>query len=162
MRRVLNYSANVFLITATVMLFTTSVSFAFSPTSTDEKVIAGMITEGYADAINAGNHDAFAQLFTKDATRISPTRPPETTREIIKTGIEKVFNTFDFDVVLKLDHINVDGDFALAYGVASGERTKTADGKTVGFRARSVWLFQQLNGGWHIWRQAWYPIKNPE
>lgn len=151
--------AQVIILVGGASLFAPSMSLAFSPTTADEIAIAEIISEGYAGAINSEDQDAFAQLFTDGATRVPPNRAPETTRENIKTGIEKVFKTFDFEVVLKLHRVVVDGDFALAEGIATGKRSKTADGKTVNFQARSVWLFNRVDNDWRIRHQAWYPIK---
>lgn len=151
--------AQIFILAVGASLFAPSMSLAFSPSTSDEMAIAEVISVGYAAAINSEDQDAFAQLFAEGATRVPPNRAPETTRENIKTGIENVFKTFDFEVVLKLHHVTVDGDFALAQGIATGKRSKTADGKTINFQARSVWLLNRVDNNWRIWSQAWYPIK---
>jgi|GEM_PF-5066213 len=143
---------------AVIMCFVCLNVQAFSPNTEDEKQLSSLITS-YTDSLNQEQSEQFALLFTEDAMRVPPSRAPESTRQGIEEGIEKVFGVFDFDVAVEILSINVDGDFALVHGVGGGIRSKTKESKTANFRARSVWICKRVGEEWKVWHQVFYPIK---
>jgi len=123
------------------------------------QAIQDMFKDSYASAVNSEDATEFADLFSENGIRIPPNRPPESTRDGIKSGVEKVFAKFDFNVDVAVEDIELEGKFAWASIRAFGERTERESKKLFPVNVRYVVVMMKGNGGWEIFRQSWYPIK---
>lgn len=121
--------------------------------------IQELFSSPYTAAVNNEDASAFAALFSEDGVRIPPNRPPEGTRDGIRSGVEKVFSKFDFNVKVAVENVESEGDFAWASVRAQGERTDRDSGKIFPLNVRYVVVMKKQDTGWEIFRQSWYPIK---
>ncbi len=134
--------------------------FVTGASAEEGHVFDQFFSKQYVSAVSNDDAEAFAALFTEDGLRIPPNRDPEGPRSEIKTGVQRVFDKFDFlDFEVIVESSRIEGDFAWVSANASGSRKDGENGKTLPINVRYVMIMRKTGEDWKIFRQSWYPIK---
>ena len=107
--------------------------------------------EKFDVAINAGDFETLASLYTEDAIRMPPNRPAWVGNDAIRAGFKKGLEQYDIVVDNSAEDVRVVGDWAFMRGVATVKLTpKTGDGP---IKETSKWMGfwqRQRDGSWKI------------
>lgn len=123
--------------------------------NTDE--VVATLCQAYADAVNAGDSDAYASLFAPDAVRIPPGQALEQGREQIRAGEQASYDAVALQIKSSpRDALRLADAWIHAIADIEGTAIAHADGARSTFRATKTWLLQQRPAGeWLIARQMW-------
>lgn len=129
---------------------------AAAETSNDIAEIRALLEDEYRARINAQDAAGYANdLYADDVLWAPPDAPDRTDKAGIQAGIQAVFDTFDPNVRLTANEIEIMGDFAYAVGDVDLKLTPKAGGDVVPVNFRIVWLLANQAGSWKIKRQIW-------
>lgn len=124
----------------------------------DEEAVAtvtAVIIDEYGEYVN--NHDAegYVSLYTEDVLWAPPNGPDQTDAEGIQSAVQRLFDTFEFDVEPETDEVMILGDTAYVVGSLIGVLTPRAGGDPMNIHFRAIWILRNEDGQWRIARQIW-------
>jgi len=124
----------------------------------DEEAVAAVtsvIIDDYGEYVN--NHDAesYVTLYTEDVLWAPPNGPDQTDAEGIQAAVQRLFDTFEFDVEPETDEVEVLGDTAYVVGSLIGVLTPHDGGDPMNIHFRAIWILRNEDGEWKIARQVW-------
>src|SRR4030042_6527916 len=89
-------------------------------------------------AVNAGNAEAVAGIFTNDAIRMEPYQPALIGNDTIRSSMQKYFDQFNEDARNVTEDVRVSGDLAVARGTYEGMASPKAGGYSTQFKGKWV------------------------
>lgn len=108
-------------------------------------------TAAWDQAWNAGNADALASLYTRDAIAMGPNDPALVGREAIQASSKKYFDEVNEENHSLVEDIRVSGDLAVARGTQTTKTSPKAGGDSVEDKAKWIAVFQrQPDGAWKV------------
>jgi uncharacterized protein (TIGR02246 family) len=143
---------------ATVGLLSACVVPVATPAAADEEDVASvtdLIASGYQDAVNSHDSAAYAALFADDVVWAPPNAPNATDKETIQSAVQGLFDTFEFEVEITPDEVEVMGDFAYVLGQVTGNLTPRNGDPVRPIHFQILWLLRKGPDGWKIARQVW-------
>jgi uncharacterized protein (TIGR02246 family) len=122
-------------------------------TEADEEAIRGL-QRTYLAALDAGDAEQYAALFTDEGVLMVPNEPPGNGREAIQAQIQAAFGQTDFESHdISTAEMMVLGDWAFARGTLMGTIAERPDGEPVESTRSWVMIFRrQPEGSWRIAR----------
>ena len=88
---------------------------AVEPSIGDESALNALIAD-YLVAVNGGDADGVAALYSADAVRMPPNAPPIRGRESIRRNMEETFETATLNVQMQVDETEASGELAYVRG----------------------------------------------
>lgn len=122
-------------------------------TEADEEAISGLQAT-YLAALDAGNAEQYAAVFTDDGVLMVPNAPPVNGSEAIGAYIQAGFDQTDFENHdISTAEMMVLGDWAFARGTLMGTIAEQPDGEPLESTRSWVMIFRrQPEGSWRIAR----------
>ena len=113
--------------------------------------------DSYAAAVNAGDSEAYGNLFTPDAIRVPPGSELEHGPEEIRKGEQASYDEVRLQVrSTPTDVVPLGEGWIYALADIEGEAVAHTDGSRSTFRATKAWLLQQQpSGEWRLARHIW-------
>lgn len=128
---------------------------------TDEAAIEQLLENEYPMHLNAGDVAAYQALYADDVLWAVPNMPDARSRDEIGRLVSKIVERVDQQVQVQLDDVTIDGDRALAFGLAIGTAAKRPAGEPAPLALRVVWVLARSGERWLITRQVGTPKPPP-
>jgi uncharacterized protein (TIGR02246 family) len=113
-------------------------------------------------ALNRGDPDAAANLFTSDAVQMPPNGPANAGRERIRAWNRAFLETFDVQFALTVDEVHVAAEWAFERGRYSVALAPKPGGPALRDEGKYVTIYQaQTDGTWRIGRHIWNSDRPP-
>jgi uncharacterized protein (TIGR02246 family) len=114
------------------------------------------ITDDFNAAINAGNIDKLVSLYTDDAVRIPPNKPPLVGKEAIRSLFQEQLDQFTVQNEGIIVDLKVSGDLAFVRGSWTSINTPKTGGEPLKYNGSFVSVFQQQpEGSWKVICNIW-------
>ena len=126
-----------------------------TPSEEDVAAVRDVITSGYQGAVDSHDAAAYADLFQDDVLWAPPNAPNATDKETIQSAVQGLFDTFEFEVEITPDEVEVMGDFAYVLGQVTGNLTPRNGDPVRPIHFQMLWLLREGPDGWKISRQVW-------
>lgn len=121
----------------------------------EEDAIRSMAEE-FVRAINEGDAETLAALFTDDAVRMPPNEPAATGKEALEAQYRAEFAQFDIDLDWTLEEIVVAGEWAYYRAGYTVSVTPKAGGESAQEIGKILDILERGSGGsWKIARHIW-------
>lgn len=127
----------------------------------DEAAIKQLLECEYPTHLNAGDVAAYQALYADDVLWAVPNMPDARSKDEIVRLVSKIVERVDQHVQIQLDDLTIDGDRALAFGVAIGTAARRPDGEPAPLALRVAWALARAGDGWLITRQVGTPKPAP-
>ncbi len=122
---------------------------------TDTPAIQGVLDE-YVAALQNGNPDPYAALFTEDAVFMAPGRAALLGRQAIRVGASSFFEHSTEKLEPSIESITIPGDWAHAHGTFSRTLIPNDGDERQHTQGKFLWIFErQSNDTWKIARYIW-------
>jgi uncharacterized protein (TIGR02246 family) len=126
----------------------------------DVQAIQSLIDES-SRAWNEGDYEGFMAIIDEEAVFLPPNAPPFGGMETIRSVYETEFGSYDFDITITTEEIDVSGDLAFSLDTWKGSIIpKNGSDSTVFDNKNLVIYKRQLDGSWKIIR-AMYSSNTP-
>jgi len=114
------------------------------------------ITDDFNAAINAGNIDKLVSLYTDDAVRIPPNKPPLVGKEAIRSLFQEQLDQFTVQNEGVIVDLKVSGDLAFVRGSWTSINTPKTGGEPLKYNGSFVSVIQkQPEGSWKVICNIW-------
>ena len=114
------------------------------------------ITDDFNAAMNAGNVDKLVSLYTDDAVRIPPNKPPQVGKEAIRSSFQEYLDKFTVQNEGVIVDLKVSGDLAFVRGSWTSINTPKTGGDSLKENGSFVSVIQkQPDGSWKIICNIW-------
>jgi uncharacterized protein (TIGR02246 family) len=112
------------------------------------------IWQEYAATLNAGDIDAWVELWTDDGVQMPPGEPPVVGKERIRARNQAVSDRFVFDMrSIDNQELRVAGDWAYARGTYAASLTPRQGGEPIDIDGKYMSILRrQPDGSWKIHR----------
>ena len=110
-------------------------------------------------ADNRGDVDGAIDCYHPEAIWYPPGEDPITSMEYMREHYEMLFDTFDFDLKIRVRDVSIVGDIAYARGKLWGDLESRVD--DVDDLESEDWyeaVLKRHDGRWKVWRLSWGPI----
>ena len=116
----------------------------------------------FVEAVNAGDVETLAGLYTGDAIRMPPNGRMFQGEALIRSDFADLLDPNDAELSIIVEETRLSGDFALARGTWALELTPKAGGETTGDIGKWLNLLERQNdGSWKISRNIWNSDQPP-
>ena len=149
-------NALVILGVATLLIFVSGCA-SMSKADTDEFEAQVLETwERYSSYMNAGNRDAWIELWDADGVQLPPGVPAFEGKQAILGSITAQLDATNFeDFTITNREVEVSGNLGFARGNYSFKGTPKTGGETVQFQGKYLTIFKrQADGTWKIYRDC--------
>ena len=114
------------------------------------------ITDDFNVAMSAGNIDKLVSLYTDDAVRIPPNKPPLVGKEAIRNLFQEQLDQFTVQNEGVIVDLKVSGDLAFVRGSWTSINTPKTGGDSLKENGSFVSVIQkQLDGSWKVICNIW-------
>jgi len=114
------------------------------------------LREAHVAALNAGDADAWASLFTDDGVQMPPNAPTNRGREAVRAWSRAFLEAFRPAFALSVAEVRLAGDWAFERGAYRIALTPRAGGEPIPDVGKYITIYQRLPGGmWGIARDIW-------
>ena len=118
-------------------------------TQAEAEAAAREFVVAFDNALNSGDADALAELYTDDGRRYRPGEPPLIGKDAIRAGFLTFFEQYDVNVQDQVENVIRGEDLLIARGSFKGTRTPKAGGDPV--QVSGHWIDYkrlQQDGSW--------------
>lgn len=116
--------------------------------------------EVWVEAVNAGDLEAFVDLYADDVVRFPPDAEPVVGREAVRAMEQSWLTENELHAEAPTEGGFVAGDRAVAWGSFRIRQTVRATGETFGYGGRWMSVYRRGDDGtWRIWREIWNDLK---
>jgi len=110
----------------------------------------------YANIVEAGDVDAYLELWTDDGIQMPPNEPPVAGKEHIRARFLAVDEQVTLGYNIDNREVVVSGDIAYSRGVFTGTVTPKDGGESTHLEGKYMTIFRrQPDGTWEIHRDIW-------
>ena len=128
---------------------------AGSPNEADLLAIE-RVREAHVAALNQGNGDAWAGVFSEDAVQMPPNAPANVGRAMIRARSHAFMDPFHAEFALEVDEVQLAGDWAFERGAYRIHVRPKAGGEGFQDAGKYITIYQkQANGAWLMARDIW-------
>jgi uncharacterized protein (TIGR02246 family) len=114
------------------------------------------VREAHVDAMNRGDPDAFAGVFTEDAAQMPPNETANVGREKIRAWAQGFFNSVRAEFALEVEEVRVAGEWAFERGSYRIRVSPRAGGGSFPDTGKYITIYEsQPGGGWLTARDIW-------
>ncbi len=125
------------------------------PVAENEAALNELIAK-YLQAVNRGDADGLAVLYTEDAIRMQSNSKPKVGRDAIRLFAAADFANFNWDMQLRVDETEYSGDLAFVRGTYAMSLSSKEDPSVVVHQEVGKWMDlmrRQEDGSWLIARE---------
>jgi uncharacterized protein (TIGR02246 family) len=138
----------------------TRVRTAGSPAELDA---IGRVRQAHVAALNRGDVEAWAELFSEDGVQMPPHVPANVGRPAIRAWSEGFLAPFHVDFALDVDEVRVGDEWAFERGRYAIALTPKGGGPPIGDRGKYVTVYlRRARGSWQMGRDIWNSDAPPE
>ena len=120
------------------------------------------VREAHIAALNAGDVNAWAAIFTEDGVQMPPNAPANRGRESIRVWSQAFLAPFRVEFTLSVDEVRVLGDWAFERGAYTVVMTPKAGGELVRDDGKYITIYERNPGGaWGMARDIWNSNQPP-
>lgn len=113
-----------------------------------EKSRVEQLISAYAEAVNTGNREAIAALYTEDGVLL----PEGFTSVPQGRGSGRYFTKLSVNIEFLVKEVVIEGSFAFAEAEASTRLTDLSVNREVNKTTRDLFIFKNTEGDWKIYR----------
>jgi uncharacterized protein (TIGR02246 family) len=114
------------------------------------------VREALVAALNQGNVDAWARVFSEDAVQMPPNAPANVGRARIRTWSQAFLDAFRAEFALEVAEVRVAADWAFERGTYRIRVTPRAGGEAFQDTGKYIAIYQmQADGAWLMARDIW-------
>src|SRR5947209_67979 len=114
------------------------------------------VREAHVDALNHGDVDAWAGVFSEDVVQMPPNAPANVGRAAIRAWSHAFMDPFRAEFALQVDEVQRVGDWAFERGAYRIRVTPKAGGEGFQDAGKYITIYQkQANGTWLMARDIW-------
>ena len=124
-------------------------------TAADIQAIRALVDD-FDEAINAGDYEAVAQLYSEDAIRMPAEAPPQVGQAAILEWFRTERSQYDMEIDIVVRDAQVFGDWGYSWGDASGTMTPRDGGEPRAIDSK--WMAvtrRQSDGSWKTYRDIY-------
>ena len=105
------------------------------------------VRNAYLTAVNSGNANAAADLYSNTAVRMPPEQKPVVGLEAIRRSYISVSSQTTISEVFDPQEVQIDQEFAVERGIARYTVTEKESGKSEGGESSYVWVYKRQADG---------------
>jgi uncharacterized protein (TIGR02246 family) len=122
----------------------------------DSAAISSLVTNTYANALNASDANAISNAFTADGVLMAPDAPTMVGTAAIKATYESVFSSLALHLAFTIDEVVIDGEYGYVRSHSAG--TVTIAGQEAPAAYREIFIVKKVDNQWKL---AWYEYNQP-
>ncbi len=114
------------------------------------------VRHAHVAALNRGDVEAWAELFSEDGVQMPPHVQANVGRPMIRAWSQGFLHPFHANFALEVHEVRVSGDWAFERGRYTIALTPKAGGPPIGDVGKYITLYQrQADGSWKVGRDIW-------
>jgi uncharacterized protein (TIGR02246 family) len=113
------------------------------------------VLKSYEKALDAGDVEGVARLYTDDAVVLAPNAPPAVGIDAVRAAYTGIFQTIGLDLTFKVAEVNVvSPNWAFLRSTSNGVVTILANGAQVPSSNQELFVLHKSHGGWKLARYS--------
>jgi uncharacterized protein (TIGR02246 family) len=113
------------------------------------------VLKSYERALNAGDVEGVARLYTDDAVVLAPNAPSAVGIDAVRAAYTGIFRTIGLDLTFKVAEVNVVApNWAFLRSTSNGVVTILANGAQIPSSNQELFVLHRSHGGWRLARYS--------
>ena len=115
-----------------------------------------MVRETHVTALNTGDVETWAGLFSEDGVQMPPNQPANVGREMIRSWSQAFLQPFRATFALSVKELRVSGDSAFEWGGYTISLVPKPGGEAMEDVGKYITIYErQADGSWKVSRDIW-------